>query len=192
MSGPGAAVNEANKDLVFLKPDTDDGLKAFAGSVQVNVPNADMSRSVRLLKMPEIMVRNQADKSRTKSRSSGNPEFFHVECTTIIDKSTIAAFNCVTSGTPVGDVSIYQMTTGAGTISILSQVTLSNTFITEVRIKFDVANDEATSEGLIATYVLAYDKLTQLRNIYDQEDQNIGKQGSELDRAKQISGAAGA
>ena len=183
--------DQANKDLVFLKPNSDDGLKLFAGSVKVNVPNADMSRGIRLLKMPEITVRNEADKSRTKSRSSGNPEFFHVECQTVIDKSTISAFNCVTAGSNIGDVTIYQMTTGGGTIAILSQMTLSDVFITEVRIEFDVAKDQRTSEGLIATYVLAYDTLTQVRNIFDEKDQSVGKQGSELSRGKQISDVAG-
>lgn len=183
--------SQANKDLVFLKPDTDAGLNLFAGSVKVNVPNADMSRAVRLLRMPQVTVKNEADMSRTKSRVAGNPEFYHVVCDTVIDKSTIAAFNCVTSGANIGDVSIYQMTTGGGQIKILSQITLSNTFITEVRIKFDLAHDEATSEGLTATYVLAYDKLTQIRNIYDESDTATGKQGSEADRGHQISDVAG-
>ena len=180
--------SQVNKDLVFLKPNTDAGLNLFAGSVQVNVPNANMARAIRLLRMPEITVRNEADKSRTKSRASGNPEFFHVECETVIDKSTISAFNCVTAGSNIGDVTIYQMTTGGGQIKILSQVTLSNTFITEVRIKFDVAHDEANAEGMVATYVFAYDTLTQIRNIYDEQDQSAGKQGSAFDRNKQISG----
>lgn len=180
--------SQANKDLVFLKPNTDAGLNLFSGGVQVNVPNANMARAVRLLKMPEITVRNEADKSRTKSRAAGNPEFFHVECETVIDKSTIPAFNCVTAGSNIGDLTIYQMTTGGGQIKILSQTTLSNTFLTEVRIKFDVAHDEATAEGLIATYVFAYDTLTQVRNIYDQKDQALGKQGSSFDRNKQVSG----
>jgi type VI protein secretion system component Hcp len=183
--------DQANKDLVFLKPNTDNGLNLFAGSVKVNVPNADMSRAIRLLRMPQITVRNEADKSRTKSRSSGNPEFFHVECETVIDKSTISAFNCVTAGSNIGDVTIYQMTTGGGQIKILSQTTLSNTFITEVRIKFDIAHDEATAEGLVATYILAYDKLTQIRNIFDEKDQGVGKHGSELNRNDQVSESAG-
>lgn len=183
--------SQANKDLVFLKANSDNGLKLFAGSVKVNVPNADMSHAVRLLKMPTITIRNEYDKSRTKSHGSGNPEFFHVECETVVDKSTISAFNCVTSGSNIGEVSIYQMTTGGDGLKILSQVTLSNTFITEVRIKFDVANDEATGEGLVATYILAYDKLTQIRNIYDKKDQSVGKHGSEVSRGKQISDIAG-
>lgn len=182
---------QANKDLVFLKPNTDEGIKLFSGSVKVNVPNADMSHAIRLLRMPQITVRNEADKSRSRSNASGNPEFFHVECETVIDKSTISAFNCVTAGSNIGDLSIYQMTTGGGQIKILSQITLSNTFIVEVRIKFDVAHDEATSEGLVATYILAYDTLTQIRNIYDAKDQGVGKQGSELSRGKQISDVAG-
>ena len=179
--------SQANKDLVFLKTASPE----FAGSVKVNVPNADMSHAIRLLEMPQITVRNESDKSRAKSQGSGNPEFFHVECTTVIDKSTIGAFNCVTAGSNIGEVSIYQMTTGGGQLKILSQTILSNTFITEVRIKFDVAHDEATSEGLVATYILAYDKLTQVRNIYDEKDQGVGKHGSELSRGKQISDVAG-
>jgi len=182
---------QANKDLVFLKCDTDAGLGLFAGSVKVNVPNADMSRAIRLLKMPAVTIKNEADMSRKKSRSSGNPEFYHIECDTVIDKSTIGAFNCVTAGSNLGNVSIYQMTTGGGVIKVLSQITLSNTFITEVRIKFDVAHDEATSEGLIATYVLAYDTLTQVRNIFDEADGSVGKQGSEASRGKQVSDVAG-
>lgn len=173
--------------MVFLKPTTDDGLKLFAGSVKVNVDNADMSRAVRLRRMPQVTITNEADKSRAKSRSSGNPEFFYVECETIVDKSAIAAFQCVTNGSNLGDVGIYQMTTEGGQIKILSQMILSDTFITAVSLKFDVAQDEATSEGLIATYVLVYDTLTQIRNIFDDTGVSSGKIGSEASRSKQIS-----
>ncbi|MEI8320570.1 MAG: hypothetical protein WCG05_00970 [Alphaproteobacteria bacterium] len=175
----------SNMLIVMLAADT----TKFAGSVKVNLPNADFSYSVRLLDRPKFPTVNPVDMVGTGNRFEGGfPEVYSTELHLFVDKSIISAIQNCFGGTNLGTMTIYEVGTGGGGPAVITTRTLYNVFIEAVKFEFNANYELWTSEGMVLTLVLKYPKIDEMRTQYDQDMSAQGNVASSSDTEKAVYG----
>jgi len=179
-------VSQSN-ELVFLKPDTDDGAALLSGSVKVNYPNLDLSKGIRLLRLPQMQFSNPGGQSHGTGFTGSNPDFSPVVVETYLDKSVPRAFQCCVKGDNIGKVTIYQLVSSGDSLTILSTYVLENTYLAKWFVSFDAPTDQVTGDGIVAKYVLMCTGIVPSQTQFDEAGTATGKIATEVNRTKQTS-----
>ncbi len=151
--------NNLSSNLVVIKTNGD----VVQGEYTAQFDSVNLAGGVRLLKMPIVTITNEADTSGNKGDYIGSPELYPIVCEAVIDSSVIGWINALVQGINLGDVSIYQLTSSGQGMRVLNQVTLSNTFVSQVSILAKKSSDPTVQDILRVVWTLTSSEIVQIK-----------------------------